>query len=557
MMHRHAPKALTAALAASAVLLTACGGDNKDKSKSTSSTATTATTRTSTVPRTPTVARRTTATSRAAGAGVAAQATRTSAEADTTSTTGTVAVRAAGQRPFSRESPWNTVVTDAAIDPKSSALIRSATLRLGVNEGQNLDVVKTNRRVINEPLFINTDVWTDPVVDSQDQGVPTKIVCRQINLPPPNNDCGDGWAVSQLDIPADEDPVPENDGWFTVTDRSKGIAYDLWRARRAADGSSISYQFLRQWDLNGPGFLAPNTVSARGSGLPLFGGLITLADIRAGKIEHALAMSVPGPAAQNYVQPASVTDGNGPFDSLPEGARIRLKRSVSINRLLSENPGIATGLVNANGDEIRKKRAPFPGNTNRRAARAVLTALRDYGAIIVDRAATPTLYAQRNVSWTDPLRRPDGALLQANGRTLVSKTELARTGAGTPLLRGSEVQGLYLTDFEVVTLPPLRRDPPLENTSDVATARLGAVSPQQTPTVTTGAPASATAGSVAGTGAARSGAATSTSATTTPQATRSTATGAATRTTTTSTNSSSTTPRTTTSTSTGAAGVSP
>ncbi|WP_354699409.1 hypothetical protein DSM112329_05125 [Paraconexibacter sp. AEG42_29] len=543
------PLALAATLVLTAGLLAACGGDDENSSPTTS-TATVATT--PAVPRTPTVPRP--RGSRLPGATVAPQATGagttttgTGTGGTSTNEDGTIQQRAAGERPFSAQSPWNTRIDTLAVDSRSTQLIRSATARVGVEEGRGstqLETVQTRRRTINEPLYINTSQWTVPVVDGADNGVPTKITCRQINLPPPNNDCGDGWSVSEISIPADEDPVPENDGWFTVTDRSRGVAYDLWRARRSDDDSSISYQFMRTWDLNGPGFLAPTTVSARGSGMPLFGGLITKSDIESGSVRHALAISVPGPAARNYVQPASVTNGNGPFDSLPEGARIRLKRNISIDRLLSERPGFATGILNNKGQIVRKRRDPFAGNTNRRAARALLLALRRYGAIVVDRAATPTLYAQLNVKWSDPLRRADGTLLKANGRQVVSRDEIRRVGdrAGTPLLRGSEIQGLLLTDFEVVTLPVLRRDPPLDNQLDVATARLGSVSPQ---VVTTTAAGAAAAGGVATTSTSTTGAGT-TSTSTAPRTT-----------------STSTTPRTSTSTtststtSSNAAGVAP
>lgn len=468
---------LTAALALGAATLTACGNDDDGKTASTPGVDSAA--GAPLVPRTPSLP-----------AGTRTTTTATTAATTTAATTAaTGAPRAAGARPFSAQSPWNTRVDTMSVQSRSSTLIQTATQRLGVREGDSqTDTVQTEQRRINAPLFINTKVWTDPVVDTQDDGVPTKVVCRQINLPPPDNDCGDGWAVSSLDIPADQSPRPQYDGWFTVVDRAKGVAYDLWRARRSADGRSMSYQFMRRWDLGGSGFLAPGVVSARGSGLPLFAGLITPADVRSGVIRHALAIAVPGPAARNYVQPASVTDGNGPFGSLPEGARIRLKPGVSFDRLLSTNPGSATGVPTADGTRSVKRR-PFPGNTNRRAARAILTALRDYGAIVVDRAATPTLYAQLNVDWTTPLRRADGALLQADGRHLVGKRERARPGAGTPLLRGSEVQGLLLTDFEVVTLPPLRRDPAaVTSAADAAAAGLNGVRPQPTTTTSDATP---------------------------------------------------------------------
>ena len=106
----------------------------------------------------------------------------------------------------------------------------------------------------------------------------------------------------------------------------------MWRARRVGD--VISYQFIKRWALNGPGYSAPATqdasaaVGARGSGLPLFAGVIQPNELRQGRIDHALAISVPGPAQRIFVQPASVTNGINVTTSLPEGARLRLKSSL-------------------------------------------------------------------------------------------------------------------------------------------------------------------------------------------------------------------------------------
>jgi hypothetical protein len=85
----------------------------------------------------------------------------------------------------------------------------------------------------------------------------------------------------------------------------------------------------------------------------------------------------------------------GPQDSLPEGARIRLKANIALHRL--------------------------PHEDNRHYAGVVLAALKRYGAIVVDRATVPTLYAQKD--------------------------------AVHGLLVGNELQSLRLSDFEVVRLP--------------------------------------------------------------------------------------------------------
>lgn len=302
--------------------------------------------------------------------------------------------------PFSATSPWNTPVDTAPVDPNSERLIELASLRVGVVERPGSTVVRTELRRADTRLFVNTTKWTTPVVD-ETGGAPVRVVCRQII-------CGPDAGVTTLTIPPDAAPDPRFDGWFTVINRGQGVAYDLWRARRGGD--VISYQYIKRWDLNGPGFSAPvqqdpvRAVGARGSGLPLFAGLILPQELQAGRINHALAISVPGPAQRNYVQPASVTDGVGRLNSLPEGARIRLRRTAELG--------------------------PLPGGTNRRSAQAILEALKRYGAIVVDRAAVPTLYAQKNFTY---------------GR----------------LLFGNEVQTIRLDDFEVIKLPPLLQDPPL------------------------------------------------------------------------------------------------
>ena len=302
---------------------------------------------------------------------------------------------------FEADSPWNTRVDNAPVDKNSARMINQARERVGVVQRVGQSTFYPDRRIVNEGLYINTDRWTTPVVAG---GVPTKLVCRQLV-------CGDGERTQVLSIPSDVDPDPRYDGWFTVFDVSKPIAYDLWRARREDDGT-ISYNYMRKWDLNGPGYQKPYLSSARGSGLPLFAGLIRPNELQAGLISHALAISVPGPAQSVFVQPASATDGNGRVTSLPEGARIRLKANVAVPIPLDP----------VTGKEIKLTAQ------QRRMSDAIVAALRTYGAIVVDRAAVPTLYAQRDVT-----------------RDMIS---------------GDELRGLHLEDFEVIELGRKYQFPP-------------------------------------------------------------------------------------------------
>ena len=152
------------------------------------------------------------------------------------------------------------------------------------------------------------------------------------------------------------------------------------------------------------------------------------------------------------VQPASATDGVGSVNSLPEGARIRLKAGVKAPKLR--------------------------GRTNLVAQKAIMKALRTYGAIVVERSISPALYAKANANWNAPLRATNGRYLAADGR-LLPKLKNKRVNA-TPLLRGNEIQGLHLSDFEVVQLPsPIFTFPALSSTEAATrpSGSAGATSP--------------------------------------------------------------------------------
>jgi hypothetical protein len=348
---------------------------------------------------------------------------------ESTSTSASAAKKAAAARAaaadkdgtfFAADSPWNTSIAALPAAPESEQMLKLARKRRAVIELPGEAGVGTVERTVKKGFQINAERWAPLVVEAGGTNVVnTKMVCRQ-------RECGSQpeRVPPTLALPPETRPDPRYDGWLSVIDRANGIGYDFWRARRQSD-DTISYQYAKTWALDGPGFSRPvsedplRAAGARGSGLPLFAGVIGPAELRAGEINHALALSVPGLARRSYVQPASVTDGVGPTDSLPAGARIRLRDSA----LLSSKPE----------GEMRP------------SAEAILVALRSYGAIVVDRAAVPTLYAAQ----------------------------------GTPpnLLREDELDWLQLEDFEVVALPQIRQDPPLGQVQQYGLASTAAPRP--------------------------------------------------------------------------------
>ena len=138
------------------------------------------------------------------------------------------------------------------------------------------------------------------------------------------------------------------------------------------------------FDLRGSGANPDGYYSARAVGTPLLAGLILPEDIESGEIAHALSFAIPGPRntafnpenprQSDYFYPASTTEtdfySTDP-DSLASGQRIRLKQ------VLHDEEGQVI-------DEAEL--API--------TIMYLSALRNYGAYLVDNAGGFTFYAE-------------------------------------------------------------------------------------------------------------------------------------------------------------------
>ncbi|MCW2988943.1 MAG: hypothetical protein JWM24_1881, partial [Solirubrobacterales bacterium] len=70
------------------------------------------------------------------------------------------------------------------------------------------------------------------------------------------------------------------------------------------------------------------------SSLSIAGGLITFADLRAGRINHALALAIPQVRRGAFASPARRSDGTAASPlTLPEGAHLRLDPSLDLTTL--------------------------------------------------------------------------------------------------------------------------------------------------------------------------------------------------------------------------------
>jgi hypothetical protein len=159
----------------------------------------------------------------------------------------------------------------------------------------------------------------------------------QIDHPPSPNAEALQRAMEKVPIPTGATPGGGRDARMIVWQPSTNTMWELWRMRFA--GFGIRRGWHAGWgakigSVSRFSGVNPFPFGATASGLALAGGLITLADMRRGSIDHVLALGVPGTRARTFVAPANRTDGRftGPY-SIPEGTRFQLDPSLDVGSL--------------------------------------------------------------------------------------------------------------------------------------------------------------------------------------------------------------------------------
>ncbi len=302
---------------------------------------------------------------------------------------------------FAPDSAWNQTAVNATILPQSDQQIL-VTFRVLLGDFSDLEGY-------DEPatewpyMDINIDDYSVSIFRAGDV-MQDVVVCADEGVL--------GWPHPKFGIETEGGPVPvpapagivrpagpENedaDGHMVLYDPATFMAYDFFAVTLEGQGDCNSFrggmtgQQITEvgeadfFDVQGPGVNADGLSSARAHGTPLLAGLILPEDIENGVIAHALSFAIPGPRnlsgdpyeplTSDYFYPASTTETdfyNSNPDALAAGQRLRLKQT----------------LVDEEGDPIDESElAPI--------TQIFLTALRDYGAYVVDNAGGFSFYAE-------------------------------------------------------------------------------------------------------------------------------------------------------------------
>lgn len=197
--------------------------------------------------------------------------------------------------------------------------------------------------------IVNTESFAVPVVESDPDEplLPLAITRSEV----------DDWGTNDLStidglrVPEGTRAAPGSDGKLVVIDRENDRVLDMFQAVRTDTGweatwggvyplsgnGASRYPVYEGQGPNGREFPLPIS-RATGSGLSSLAGLLTVADMAAGEIDHALVFATDracGPENLGpFFSPATTTDGWVTDQTcMPEGARVQLDPSIDLTSL--------------------------------------------------------------------------------------------------------------------------------------------------------------------------------------------------------------------------------
>lgn len=250
----------------------------------------------------------------------------------------------------------------AAPGPFAAGSVWTAPLSEGAPRVANSDaMVAELRRQTALPggMWIDTSEWSFPVY-TVPAGQPTVNVVLDTLNPALQSD------FQAVPLPPDARPARAGDAHLSLLQPSTDTLWEFWGLTMQADGWHARWGGKMANASTNPGYFTDG-FGATATGLPLIGGLIRLDELRAGRIDHALAFDIPAPESRSFVWPANRTDGiaaSGP-GAIPEGTRFRIDPALDIDSL------------------------HLP-----RATAAMAKAAQRYGMIVIDRASSVTFKAE-------------------------------------------------------------------------------------------------------------------------------------------------------------------
>jgi hypothetical protein len=252
---------------------------------------------------------------------------------------------------FPRSSHWNRPVDRLPVHARSAAIVAA----VGGAERAHAD--------FGSGLF-----------EGRLTGIPFKVVgARQERVPvrfEVRSESDRGSYPIPRDVPVEGGPASDGERHVIVIDRSRCRLHELFAAYPDEGGRSWRAGSGARWNLRSNRLRPRGWTSADAAGLPILPGLARYDEVRRGRIDHALRITVPR-TRRAFVYPARHFASDSGDPDLPAmGQRVRLKRSFAVSG--------------------------FP-----RQSRVVLRALKRYGALVADNGSAWFVSGAPSKGWSN------------------------------------------------------------------------------------------------------------------------------------------------------------
>jgi hypothetical protein len=252
---------------------------------------------------------------------------------------------------FPQSNPWNQRVDKLPVHPNSDAIVRS----IGPDDTMHAD--------------FGSGLWEGGPI-----GIPFVTVGGGQPKVPVSFDYADESDRGPYPLPPGA-PIEggrgaDGDRHVIVVDRSRCRLYELFGAYPQAGGARWTAGSGAIWNLRSNRLRPRGWTSADAAGLPILPGLARYAEVKRGRIDHALRFTA-SQTRRAFVYPARHFASDLTDPDLPAmGQRLRLRRGYDIS--------------------------PFP-----RQARIVLTALKRYGMILADNGSSWYVSGAPDPRWSN------------------------------------------------------------------------------------------------------------------------------------------------------------
>ncbi len=227
--------------------------------------------------------------------------------------------------PFPADNLWNTDISSAAVDPKSSAIINFIGASIGIHPD------------FGSGLYNGSSIGIPYLVVDSTQGPVT------INFTAYGDESDPGPMPVPVTAPIEGYPAPgSGDRHVLVLDSNNCWLYELYSSYPNA--TSWNAASAAVWDLTADEQRPYTWTSADAAGLPVFPGLARYDEVAAGAIHHALRFTLQSSQAA-FTPPATHWASNS-TESLaaPMGMRLRLKAGFDISGFSAANQVILAAL---------------------------------------------------------------------------------------------------------------------------------------------------------------------------------------------------------------------